>query len=312
MLKSIFGSGGNGASKVAVPLPTPMQLRYQLFRNRWHLDSRDPLSFVVLHDVFTAGQSLSPYVAGITRIPVRGVSPIVPLDVYVPDLRCHGLSPAATDVSILAQASDVLEFIRGAVEFKESVHIVGFGHGARVALAAGLVAPTQITTITAIDAAMDEERTKNIREALKQLPPVEGTTLASMNDALSRLMPTERDRLGVMLNYYESNVKSAPPQWRSAPWLQSLASDEAIKSLHTWPTSALQTKVFAGKTRFVKYQQGKPVSQLPEGLARAQFPHATEVTFADSLPADQVFQSILGQLELIDDVSHVVQAATSC
>lgn len=310
MFRKFFSS----SSSVARPkdLPAHVQLRYQLFRNRWHLDSREPVSFIVLHDVFESSGAVSPFVSSITKLPTTGVSPTLPLDIFVPDLRGHGLSAVAAPesaVDMLSHTSDVLGFYDSVVEFKNTVHLIGFGHGARVALATALADPQRFASVTAVDAMLDASRTKNVWNALRSLPPAETQTLKTMNAALQRVVPSESERLALLLNFEEKRSETSPARWRSAFFADGLKTEDDVQKLHQWPAAALSEASFGGVTRLVKYKQAAAAGELPAGLEAKQFTSCDAVSISASATPMEVVQAVLTNLELSAPVESVLAEA---
>jgi pimeloyl-ACP methyl ester carboxylesterase len=299
MLKSLFGAMTGKvapAGRALKPVPAAVELKYRLSRNRWHLDSRDPMSMVLVHDILRCGDAMSPYTTALTRLPITGSSPLLPLDTYMPDLRNHGRSPASDDSSLLASASDLLRFTDRVVEFNSGVHLVGVGHGAWVALATALLCPTGIASVTAIDPmtlAEAKAATVSTLQALRQLPPVQGSSLASMSQHAAKLIPSERERLELLLSYEERTPVNGGAKWRGS-WD---TIEKQLDAVHAWPT-VLEGLSFAGPVVLISHRKAPVTSVQALGIDQHAFTTVDTVTVASSRGADEVIDTVLRKLDL--------------
>lgn len=96
---------------------------------------------LLLHGLFASGRNWS----GIAR------ELSLTCRVYSVDLRNHGASPRALDMSYLAMAEDVLGLIEA--EALQRPYVVGHGMGGKVAMALALSAPHAIAGLSVIDVA---------------------------------------------------------------------------------------------------------------------------------------------------------------
>ena len=72
--------------------------------------------------------------------------------VLVPDLRNHGRSPHATELSIPAMAADILELLDE--QGLERVHLLGHSLGGKVAMQFALAHPERVHRLVVADVAM--------------------------------------------------------------------------------------------------------------------------------------------------------------
>ncbi|CCD11585.1 hypothetical protein, unlikely [Trypanosoma congolense IL3000] len=92
----------------------PLPLNYKLSTFRWHLDSRPPSKAILVHDLFSSSASWQTLLHGsIGKMPGRGLTPRVPLELYAVELRGHNYSmsvpfPEEGSPFALTCASDVL------------------------------------------------------------------------------------------------------------------------------------------------------------------------------------------------------------
>uniref|UniRef100_A0A7S1MT61 AB hydrolase-1 domain-containing protein n=1 Tax=Neobodo designis TaxID=312471 RepID=A0A7S1MT61_NEODS len=304
------------SASLRVTLPPAARMRYTLCRNRWHLDSREPVSVILLHDMLRSSHAVAPITAAITRMPATGHCPTLPLDVYAPDLRYHGrtavtpaMQPEAPPTSssmVLEHVSDVVRFASSSVvEFPQAIHLVGVGHGARVALAAAAACPGAFRSVTAIDAAADEAATSALLNALRQLPSdVSKETLATLAAKAKAAIPHEQDRLDVLADFAEPGTANGHTgSWRRA----SLDAFADTAAAHAWPAKELAAAKFDGPVLSI----GKRFdAALPEVLAAHVDPaRVTTQQLPADAPADRVLDVFLRVHALHGEVENVVNVA---
>lgn len=176
-LKNIFSSSGAGApyrfAKLARGMP------YELSTIRWHLDTRPAETVLLLHDLLASRLCWSVLHNRMAPLIEEGLTPAAPLHLYAPQLRHHrrrdsDLDITGDDCTIDCYAADVVAFYNKFLSGR-SVHLVGHGFGAYVAIASATALPpnaaASITVINAkpqLDPSQTDASRLNLFEAISQ------------------------------------------------------------------------------------------------------------------------------------------------
>ncbi len=188
------------------------------------IDSGSGPPLVLLHGVFGSARNL-----GVVQRRFSATHRVIALDV-----RNHGHSPHAADMSYPVLAADVLETLQhlGALP----CDLLGHSMGGKIAMWLALFHPEAVTRLIVADVAPARYRSDFHRysQAMLALPLVPGLTRAAADAALADAVPDPAVRAFLLLNLLLPADRAASPSWQFG-----LAEiDAAIDGLVDWPDPA--------------------------------------------------------------------------
>jgi esterase len=217
---------------------------------------------VLLHGLFGSARSL-----GVVQ---RALAPRY--RTIAPDLRNHGASPHAGEMTYKAMAADVLETLQhlGALP----AALIGHSMGGKTAMLLALTRPGSVTRLLVADIAPvpyvhDNDR---IVRTLLALPLTPGLTRAAADAAWADAVPDAAMRAFLLQNL----AFGEHPRWRIG--LPEIAA--AIPALEGWDAPPALT--YAGPTVFVSGERSDYVRRDDRPAIRAMFPGARFVTLKDA------------------------------
>ena len=198
-------SAASAAAQATLANPT---MNYYMSTIRWHLDTREHASILLLHDLGSHANSWSQLNIEAASLPHKGLTPTVPLNLYMPHLRNHGEGHFIADSTIGDYVNDVVSFANEVILPSSPVHIVGLGFGARIGMLAALANPSRVESVTAItngnpfgtlsvSAAKIEALAALVREC---------SSLAELDARLAETIPNETERLSLLLSVKETRL----------------------------------------------------------------------------------------------------------
>lgn len=183
------------------------------------------------------------------------------------DMRNHGASPHAADMTYPTQAADVLETL-GSLGIQRAA-VIGHSMGGKAAMAAALTKPDAIGRLLVSDIAPVPYQHGNtaIAAALQAVPLTPGLTRAQAEAALAPLIPDPTLRPFLL-----QNLSFGPtPAWRIG--LDEIAA--AVRDLEGW--TPIEGR-YDGPTLFVAGDRSDYISADARPLIRGLFPAARFVT----------------------------------
>jgi pimeloyl-ACP methyl ester carboxylesterase len=194
------------------------------------------------------------------------------------DLRNHGASPHAADMDYPTLARDVLQTLAAMNALPTA--LLGHSMGGKAAMAAALLAPTQISRLLVADIAPVAYTHHNARiaAALLALPLTPNMRRNTADAALAEAVPDPGVRAFLL-----QNADFATGTWRIG--LPEIAA--AIADIENWPTL---TVTYNGPTLFVRGARSDYIGQAEETVIRNHFPQARIETLPEAghwLHADQ-------------------------
>lgn len=209
-------------------------MNYHMSTIRWHLDTRQHVSLLLLHDFGSHPNSWSQFNIAAATLPKKGLTPTVPMNLYMPHLCNHGDGAQMANASIGDYVKDVVTFANEVILPTSPVHIVGLGFGARVGLLAALSNPARIQSVTAIMHG-NPFGSSNISvshfELLKQLVG-ECKSLAELNARLAEVVVNDTERINLLFNVKETR---SPQGKKLALTLNASGDCSPHTSLSRWP-----------------------------------------------------------------------------
>ena len=187
------------------------------------------------------------------------------------DLRNHGASPHAPEMSYAAMAGDVLETLsaRGALPCA----LVGHSMGGKVAMIAALDAPEAVARLLVSDIAPVRYPPgfAALVDAMAAIPLHPGLTRREADAALSAVAPP------AVRGFLLQNLRfGAAPHWR----IDLAAIGAALPVLADWPEHAASP--YAGPVLFVAGARSDYVRPEHRAPVRALFPHARFVAVKEA------------------------------
>lgn len=190
------------------------------------------------------------------------------------DLRNHGASPHAPTMDYPTMAGDVLETLRALAALPCA--LVGHSMGGKVAMAAALMAPAEVSRLLVADIAPTTYAHAGHHEtylaAMAALNLSPGLTRAAADAALAMSVPDAAVR-GFLL---QSLRTGAAPSWR----FNLDAIRESLPALLGWPVLARAR--YAGPTLFVAGGRSDYISGEQRAPIRVLFPQARFITLKEA------------------------------
>ena len=187
------------------------------------------------------------------------------------DLRNHGASPHAPEMSYPLMAGDVLETLRAREALPAA--LIGHSMGGKVAMAAVLTEPGAVSRLLVSDIAPVgyPPGFRPLAAAMAAIPLHPGLTRAAADAALAGVAaPGVRGFLLQNLRF------GAVPHWR----IDLAAIAAALPVLADWP--AFEAASYAGPALFVAGARSDYIRPEHRGAIRALFPRARFVTVKDA------------------------------
>eukprot|EP00758_Cryptobia_borreli_P001615 Tbor_TRINITY_DN2388_c0_g1::TRINITY_DN2388_c0_g1_i1::g.109::m.109 len=220
MLKSVVQAiiGGDKAkvpvtSSIKNILPpstatVPGRMPYHLSSVRWHTDIRQHTSILLLHDMGSNAKAWSSTDRWFSSLPLKGLSPKYPIQLYMPHIRNHGDGHHSQDSTTGDYLADVIQFADKVVEAQSPLHIIGHGFGGRLAMLTALAMPHRISSITVIShddpfgpLQVPVDRLELLRKIDEQ--GKSNLSISQVNDKLTNTIKNEEERLSLLLNMTE-------------------------------------------------------------------------------------------------------------
>jgi esterase len=225
-------------------------------------ESGEGTPVVLLHGLFGSAGNL-----GAVQRPLSRRFRVLSLD-----LRNHGASPHAAEMSYPAMARDVLETLdaRGI----GTAALVGHSMGGKVAMAAALVAPERVSRLAVADIApvSYSPHFRDFAQAMLAVDLSPGLTRGSADAALASAVADPRVR-GFLLQ----NLRpGAQPAWRIG--LREIAA--ALPAIEGWDPP--QGRPYGGPTLFVSGARSDYVRPEHRPAIRALFPAARFVAVKEA------------------------------
>ena len=194
--------------------------------------------------------------------------------VIVLDLRNHGASPHAPDMSYPAMAEDVLETLRdlGALPCA----LVGHSMGGKVAMRAALDAPAAVSRLLVVDIAPVAYDHAGFHgryvAAMRAVELRPGLTRAAADAALAEAVPDKATRSFLLLNLRFGGT----PSWR----LNLEAIEAALPALAGWPLP--DDGPYRGPALFLAGGRSDYIRPESREAIRALFPASRVVTLKEA------------------------------
>ena len=193
--------------------------------------------------------------------------------VHALDLRNHGDSGRANDMSWDALVADILAWCAG--QGISRARFLGHSLGGKVLMRLACAAPTLVENLVVVDIAPKSYAFQSHRHELAALLDLELTGLATRAEAEMRLEGRVPDL--AMRKFLLTNLGRAEDgSWRwlvPLPWLAS-----ALPTLETSPLEADMR--FVGSTTFLLGGQSRYVTEEDHAVIRHHFPNAVIETIA--------------------------------
>jgi esterase len=214
---------------------------------------------VLLHGLFGAGQNW-----GAIR---RALAPR--FRVLTPDLRNHGASPRAAEMSYAAMARDVAETLDAAGI--GSATVLGHSMGGKAAMAFALAYPARVGRLIVADVAPVRYKPalRAYVDAMRALPLRPGLARKDADTALAATIPEAGIRAFLLQNL---RFEADPPEWRLG-LAELAAAMPAIEGIDL-PDGAR----FDGPVLVMAGERSDYIRPEHHALFRALFPHAGFVT----------------------------------
>ena len=187
------------------------------------------------------------------------------------DLRNHGASGHAPDMSYAAMAGDVLETLRARDALPCA--LVGHSMGGKVAMMAALAAPADVARLLVSDIAPVPypPGVRELARAMAAIPLHSGLTRAEADAVLAGVAAP-----GVRAFLLQNLRFGAAPRWR----IDLPAITAALPVLADWPASGAAP--YAGPSLFVAGARSDYIRPEHRAPIRALFPAARFVTVKDA------------------------------
>ena len=191
------------------------------------------------------------------------------------DLRNHGESPHAPEMSYAAMAADVIETIDGIG--LDSVHLVGHSMGGKVAMTAAGAHPDRVRSLCVVDIAPRPypPHHREILDAMHALEEADTRSRAEADEVLATGIPDAAVRAFLL-----KSVR-ADDEGRYRWTLNLHAITQSYDEIAGWPPGEGTPPgegVFPGPTLFLRGALSDYVSEADVEAARAWFPAARLVT----------------------------------
>ncbi len=192
--------------------------------------------------------------------------------VIVPDLRNHGRSPHAEDVSYRAMAADVVELM-DALQIRQAA-IVGHSMGGKTAMALALLYPQRVERLAVVDIApvTYQGRLGLLLDALLELPL---ETIRDRREADEWLAARVHDK--AVRDHMLQNLQRTDDGWR---WRSNLrALRDGLDQISSFPES-FEHQTYDGQTLFIKGQWSDYIEEPHWQQIVQRFPKAVMVEIA--------------------------------
>jgi esterase len=218
---------------------------------------------VLLHGLFGAGQNW-----GAIR---RALAPR--FRVLAPDLRNHGASPHAREMSYATMAADVAETMDAAGIARAA--LLGHSMGGKVAMTLALAQPGRVERLVVADIAPVRYRPtlRGYVAAMQALPLMPGLTRRQADEALAATIPEAGIRAFLLQSL---RFETDPPEWR----LGLAAIAEAMSGIEDFAPPAGAT--YGGPTLVMAGARSPYIRPEHHAAFRALFPRAAFATVPDA------------------------------
>ncbi len=218
---------------------------------------------ILLHGLFGAGQNW-----GAIR---RALAPR--FRVLTPDLRNHGASPQADDMSYAAMAADVAETMDAAGIDRAAV--LGHSMGGKVAMTLALTEPDRVERLVVADIAPVRYRPtlRAYVAAMRALPLAPGLTRKDADAALAATIPEAGIRAFLLQSL---RFETDPPSWR----LGLAAIEAAMPAIEDFSPPPGAT--YGGPTLVMAGARSPYIRAEHHEAFRALFPRAAFATVPDA------------------------------
>jgi pimeloyl-ACP methyl ester carboxylesterase len=240
------------------------------------IDSGSGPTVLLLHGLFGAAKNL-----GVIARALGARARVVSLD-----MRNHGDSPHAAEMTYDAMAADVAETLAAVGAGRAMV--VGHSMGGKVAMTLALTRPELVAKLAVLDIApvTYNHGYESFVAGMKSITPAAGLTRHQADEALAAYVPEPAFRSFLLNNF----ILGDEPRWR-------LGLDEiwaAMPELLVWrdPPGA---KPFEGETIFIRGARSDYVRDSARETIAKLFPHSEVVAIAEAghwLHAEQPKQVI--------------------
>jgi esterase len=186
--------------------------------------------------------------------------------VVIPDLRNHGQSPHAGEVSYAAQVVDVVELL-DRLGIPATV-LVGHSMGGKVAMLAALTHPDRVGGMVCVDIAPVDYPSSRFGQVFEAFAAVDPPTLESRQQADDRMAPYLPVR--AVRSYMLQNLIKEESGWR---WRLNLAAlERGMAELSAFP--AVRRAEYLGESLFVYGGNSPYVEPGHAEIIRRLFPYA--------------------------------------
>jgi pimeloyl-ACP methyl ester carboxylesterase len=194
--------------------------------------------------------------------------------VIVPDLRNHGRSPHARDVSYRAMAVDVVELL-DALQIPQAA-IVGHSMGGKTAMTLALLYPQRVERLAVVDIA-PVTYSGNLAQLLEALLGLPLDKIENRRHADELLAEKVADK--AVRDHMLQNLQHTDSGWR---WRNNLrALRDGLDIISAFP-DCREDVAYTGKTLFIAGEQSNYIQPAHQSVIRQRFPHAEIVTIADA------------------------------
>jgi len=196
-------------------------------------------------------------------------------EVITVDLRNHGSSPHAAQMSYAAMAADVSALLKK-LELQD-VNLIGHSMGGKAAMTLALTEPGRIARLIIVDIGPGSYD-NDYNQMLNAMSELDLNTISRRADALAALGHAIRDseiRLFILQNLIFS--ANTPPRWRMNLRAIRDGIDEIVGAIPCDPAAR-----FDLPTRFIKGENSKRITEDDLTLINRHFPGHELITIANA------------------------------